>query len=85
MKEFQYTIQDKLGLHARPAGLVVKEANQYTSEIIIRKGEKSTSATQLMRLMAMSIKKGDTITVSAEGKDEEAAIRGMQDLFSKYL
>lgn len=85
MKSFEYTIQDELGLHARPAGLVVKEAKQFKSEITITRGDTTISATQLMRLMAMAIKKGDLVTIRVEGEDEEAAIQAMQALFLKYL
>lgn len=85
MKTFNYTIQDELGLHARPAGLVVKEAKQYQSEITICKEDRSVSATQLLRLMAMSIKRGDTVTVVVEGEDEESAFSAIKALFEKYL
>lgn len=73
MKSFQYTIQDPLGIHARPAGLLVKQARNYQSAITIGVGGKSVNALKLMGLMGLCAKRGDTVTVTAEGPDEEAA------------
>lgn len=62
MKELEeYTIKDALGIHARPAGMLVKVARQYESKILISKGEKRVDATKLMAIMSMGIKQGDTI------------------------
>ena len=76
MKEFKYVITDEVGIHARPAGLLVKEAKQFTSTIMISKGDKSAKATALMKLMGMGVKKGDEITV--EGDDEDAAAAAIE-------
>ena len=46
MKTFDYTVKDELGIHARPAGLLVKEAKNFTSKITIKKGEKEVDATE---------------------------------------
>ena len=56
MKAFKYVIKDELGIHARPAGLLAKEAKQYESTITITKGDKSASASQLMKLMSLEMK-----------------------------
>ena len=48
MKTFDYTVKDELGIHARPAGLLVKEAKNFTSKITIKKGEKEVDATRVM-------------------------------------
>ena len=78
MKEFKYVITDEVGIHARPAGLLVKEAKQFTSTITISKGDKSAKATALMKLMGMGVKKGDEITVTVEGDDEDAAAAAIE-------
>ncbi|MBQ9871949.1 MAG: HPr family phosphocarrier protein [Eubacterium sp.] len=78
MKEFKYVITDEVGIHARPAGLLVKEAKQFTSTIMISKGDKSAKATALMKLMGMGVKKGDEITVTVEGDDEDAAAAAIE-------
>jgi len=78
MKKFNYVITDEVGIHARPAGLLVKEAKKYTSEIIIAKGDKSAKATALMKLMGMGVVKGDEVTITVEGEDEDAAAAAIE-------
>lgn len=73
MRSFTYTITDPVGIHARPAGLLVKQAKTYESEITIGKDGKEVNALKLMALMGLCVKKGDTVTVKAEGADEEKA------------
>lgn len=85
MKAFDYTIKDEIGIHARPAGLLVKEAKKYESKITITKDGKAAEATRLMALMGLGVKCGETVTVSAEGADEDAALEGMQAFFAANL
>ena len=81
MKTFEYTIKDELGIHARPAGLLVKEAKKFESECTITKDGKTKKLTQLMMLMSLGVKQGDTVTVTAEGADEEAAAAALKEFF----
>lgn len=85
MKTFKYVIKDKLGIHARPAGLLAKEAKQYESTITITKGDKSASASQLMKLMSLGVKQGDEIEVTVEGGDEETACAAMEAFLQNNL
>lgn len=85
MKTFEYTIKDELGIHARPAGLLVKEAKKYESECTITKDGKTKKLTQLMMLMSLGVKQGETITVTAEGADEDTAIEGLKAFFEANL
>lgn len=85
MKTFEYTIKDELGIHARPAGLLVKEAKKYESECTITKDGKTKKLTQLMMLMSLGVKQGETVTVTAEGADEDAAIAGLKAFFEANL
>jgi phosphocarrier protein len=85
MKSFQYTIKDELGIHARPAGLLVKEAKNYESNITLEAGGKSADVSRLMALMALGIKQGVEVTITAEGPDEDAAIAGMEAFFKENL
>jgi len=78
MKEFKYVITDEVGIHARPAGLLVKEAKKYASDIVIAKGDKSAKATSLMKLMGMGVVKGDEVTITVEGDDEDAAAAAIE-------
>lgn len=74
-----------MGLHARPAGLLVKEVKKYDSVITVTKDGKSVEAKKLMALMGLGVKKGDTVTVSVEGQDEEAAASKMEEFFKNNL
>ncbi len=85
MKEFTYTIREAVGIHARPAGLLVKEVKKHASTVTIVKGDKSVNALKLMALMGMGIKCGDTVTVRVEGEDEEAAAPALEAFFSEHL
>ena len=82
MKSFEYVITDPVGIHARPAGLLVKEVKSHADSVItITKGDKSVNALKLMAIMQMGIKQGDTVTISVEGSDEEAAAAAIEAFF----
>ncbi len=85
MKSFTYTITDEVGIHARPAGLLVKEAKKYGSVVRIEKEGKSAEAGKLMALMGLGVKKGDTVTVTVEGEDEETAAENLEIFFKNHL
>ena len=85
MKQFEYTINDPLGIHARPAGMLVKEAKQFTSVCTITKNGTTVKAGQLMKLMSLGVKQGDVVTVAADGADEDAAIAALKAFFEANL
>lgn len=85
MKQFEYTIKDELGIHARPAGMLAKKAKDFESVITISKGEKSSQATKLMAIMSMTIKQDDTVTVTVEGADEDSAFESIKAFFENNL
>ena len=75
MKEFELTVGDPLGLHARPAGLLVKQAQAFESEstlTLLRTG-KEASLKRLLAVMGLAVKGGDRIRVTVQGVDEEVA------------
>lgn len=80
-----YTITDEIGIHARPAGILAKKAKEYASRITITKGGKTAEAQKLMAVMSLGVKKGETVTVSAEGEDEEKAAADMETFFKENL
>ena len=81
-KEFTYEIKDELGIHARPAGMLAKEAKGLGDTVVsVTKGDKTVKASQLMKLMGLGVKKGDEVTVSVEGGDEDAAFEAMKKFF----
>ena len=86
MKQFTYTITDPVGIHARPAGLLVKAVKALDSAVTIAKADgKSAAATKLMALMGMGIKNGETVTVTVEGGNEEANAAAMEQFFKENL
>ena len=85
MKSFDYTITDEIGIHARPAGILAKKAKEYASRITITKGGKTAEAQKLMAVMSLGVKKGETVTVSAEGEDEEKEVADMETFFKENL
>ena len=85
MKEFTYTVTNPIGIHARPAAMLSRKAKEFESVCTVTKGDKTQKLTQLMMLMAMGIKQGDTVTVRAEGPDEERAIVALEEHFRAEL
>ena len=81
MKEFQYTIQDPTGFHARPAGALVRAAKACASKVTISCGEKSAQLTRLMAVMGLGIKQGQTVTITIDGPDEDKAFAELQVQF----
>lgn len=86
MKEFKYTITDPVGIHARPAGLLVKEVKKHASAIkITGKDGKSADAKKLLALMGLGIRQGDEITVTVEGDDEADAAAAIEKFLKENL
>ena len=85
MKSFEYTITDPVGIHARPAGVLVKEIKKYASTVTVIRGEKEVNALKLMALMGMGIKQGDTVKVTIEGADEDTAAAAIEEFFKANL
>ena len=83
MKKLEYVIRDEIGIHARPAGELVKEAKKYNSRITISKDGKSVEATKLMAVMGLGVKCGQTVEITVEGEDEDTAYEGIKDFFEK--
>ncbi|OUQ16140.1 PTS galactitol transporter subunit IIC [Lachnoclostridium sp. An14] len=85
MKEFKYTLTDPEGIHARPAGELVKKAKEFESAITITKDGKSADAKRIFALMGLAAKQGQEVVVSAEGADEDAAIEAMSEFMKANL
>ena len=85
MQTFNYEIKDKLGIHARPAGLLAKLAAKFESKIEISVGDKKADAKRLFALMGLGVKCEDTVTLTAEGSDEETAISEIKEFFDSNL
>lgn len=85
MKSINYTITDELGIHARPAGLLVKLAGGFQSDITIVKDGKEANAKRIMALMGLSATKGTEITVKVDGPDEDDAVKAVEDFLKANL
>ena len=85
MVSFTYTIKDELGLHARPAGMLVKEAAKWKSTVTVDNGAKKADATRLLALMSMGVKHCLVLTVTAEGEDEAECAEGLKKFFEVNL
>ncbi|GFI02141.1 MAG: HPr family phosphocarrier protein [Lachnospiraceae bacterium] len=85
MKEFKYVITDPQGIHARPAGELVKAAKAFTSSIMITKDGKSGDCKKIFGIMGLGIKKGNEVVVTFDGEDEEAAYEAVSKLMQESL
>lgn len=74
MKELKYIITDKEGIHARPAGLLVKEAAAYPCAVKLCKGDKEVDAKRIFGVMGLGVKCGEEIVIRADGEKEDEAI-----------
>lgn len=85
MKEFKYTITDEIGIHARPAGMLVKAVADFKEEITLSCKGKSADARRLMALMAMGVKHGDEVTVQVSGEKEEETAAFLESFLKENL
>ncbi len=86
MKQFTYTVTDPVGIHARPAGLLVKAIKALDSTVTITKADgKSAGGTKLMALMGLGIKQGDTIAITVDGGNEDANVASLEQFFKDNL
>ncbi len=83
MVEKETTVGPEAGLHARPAAQFVKTAKGFSSEITVIKGEKEANAKSPLKVMTLAAKKGDEITIRANGEDAEEAVDALVELISQ--
>ena len=76
------TVQNKLGLHARPAALVVSEASRFGSEVHLNKDGLEVNAKSIMGVMMLAAEMGSQILITADGEDEEVAVQALEALFA---
>lgn len=82
MRKFKHTVKDSAGLHARPAGLLVKEAEKFTSDVSVETADgKKADAKRLFALLSLGISTDDVITVIINGSDEAYA----EETLKKFL
>ncbi|MCI2047341.1 MAG: HPr family phosphocarrier protein [Faecalibacterium sp.] len=85
MKSFQYVIQNEAGIHARPAGLLVKQAKQFDAACTLEVNGQSADIKKMIALLKLGVEHGMSVTVKAEGPDEELAVAALQKLMEENL
>jgi len=79
------TVQNSVGLHARPATFFVQKSNSYKSSVWVEKGDRRVNAKSLLGVLSLGIGKGTTITLISDGVDEEEALSGLVELIQKGI
>ena len=74
------TVNNQVGLHARPATFFIQKANEFKSSIWVEKDDRRVNAKSLLGVLSLGIVKGTTINLIADGPDEEAAIKALVEL-----
>lgn len=80
MKEISVTIVNRLGMHARPAALMVKTADRYRSQVWIRKDELEVNGKSIMGVMMLAAEPGSSLQIRAQGPDEAEALEALARL-----
>lgn len=83
MKSVTYTIHEKEGLHARPAGQLVNAVKPFASVVTLAKGNKGVDAKKIFKVMSLAVKCGETVTVTAEGPDEDTVMAAVEEIMGK--
>lgn len=85
MKKFEYVITDSIGIHARPAGQLVKLVKDLDAAVTIETEGKTADLKKLMAVMSLGVKNAATVTITTEGTDEELAIERLEEYFKANL
>jgi Phosphotransferase System HPr (HPr) Family len=83
MVSFEFTIKDELGVHARPAGVMVKEIRSLPCSVTIECGTRSADGKKLFDIMGMGIKCAETVRVVIDGEDEDAVKERLETFFAE--
>lgn len=82
MFKMEATVNNQVGLHARPATFFIQKANEFKSSIWVEKDERRVNAKSLLGVLSLGIVKGTAICLIADGPDEEAAVKALAELIS---
>ena len=80
MAEISFSIKNKVGLHARPASLFVREASKFKSEITVYNGDHQANAKSILNVLGLGANQGTTITIRAQGEDADEALKALAEL-----
>jgi phosphocarrier protein len=79
----ELTVSNKMGIHARPAAMIVRVANKYSANILVEKDEEQVNGKSIMGLMMLAAGNGSKLRFTANGKDATAMLKEMQTLFER--
>ncbi|HHU72052.1 MAG TPA: HPr family phosphocarrier protein [Clostridiales bacterium] len=85
MKVLDYTITDELGLHARPAGLLVNASTRFDCKVTIKSGTKVVDGNSILGVMTLGLKQGDVLNMTFEGPEEEGAYNAVKAFVEENL
>lgn len=85
MRQFKYVITDPEGIHARPAGELVKAAKAFECVIKLEKDGKAGDCKKIFGIMGLGVKKGNEVTLTFDGADEDAACEAMSNFMRDNL
>ena len=76
-------VQNKMGIHARPAAMIVRVTNKFKAEVFVEKDEEQVNGKSIMGLMMLAAAKGTTVKFIATGSDAEQMLTELENLFAK--
>lgn len=85
MKEFTYTITDPEGIHARPAGELVKAAKEFSCKITLSKDGKTGDCKKIFGIMGLGVKNGQEVVMTFDGQDEDTAYEKIMEFMKSNL
>ena len=85
MKEFKYVVTDPEGIHARPAGMLVKAVKEFSCDIKIAKDGKAMNCKAIFGIMGLAVKQGEEVTLTFDGADEDAAYEAISNFMKENL
>ncbi len=85
MVTFRFIVKDPLGLHAKTAGILVREALKCSSEVTVKKGERQGNAKLIFQVMVLNVKAGDELEVIVDGKEEEKDAAALKIFYQEHI
>jgi len=82
-KTIELTVDNKMGIHARPAAMIVRVANKYGAELIVEKDDEQVNGKSIMGLMMLAAGNGSILRFTANGDDTEKLLQEMSELFKR--
>ena len=85
MEEYTLTVKSPLGMHARPAGRLVKLSKAFHSTIQLSRGEQTVDVKHILAVMGMGVKCGDTVELTVDGADEDQAVQALEAFLREHF